>query len=179
MKPFAYEIRRRTQKPGEGKLFKNLPVWAKGNIDPYAIEKLYTADQVAELLPKVDIQSMKLTDGRTDYFVRITVEDRSVTPHVFREKFKSEYHVALYQWLFAGEGEEPYVRDFDDDEWPARTLSPQEGLAELLEEARSEIVVALAFLSSDLKSDRLENTADQLIDRLLKIDSKILEAQRK
>ncbi len=159
----------------------------KNHADQRLVAAAYFADNFEPIgtlatqsdLPVVDIQTMKLTDGRADHFVRITVEDRSVTPHMFRDKYKSEYHVQLYSWLFTGIGEEPDVMDFSEDEWPARTLSPQEQVAELLEEARSEIVLAIAFLGRDLHSDRLVNTANQLANRLAAVDAKIRAAQGK
>lgn len=183
MKPFAFEVRNGTRQVGEGDVFKSVPDWAKETDSlgrpKWEVEPLYAAGQIAKLLPVVDIQTMKLADGRADHFVRITVEDRSVTPHMFRDKYKSEYHVQLYTWLFTGVGEKPYVMDFAEDEWPARTLSPQEQVAELLEEARSEIVVAIAFLGRDQKTPRIDTTIDGLITRLVAIDKKIQEAQRK
>lgn len=70
--------------------------------------------------PIVSVQKMGLSDGRTDYFVSIRVGDRQVHPHVFREEFKAAYHVALYNWLLNGSGEEPDILAFDEDDWPAR-----------------------------------------------------------
>ncbi|MCK9361762.1 hypothetical protein M0Q28_06100 [Patescibacteria group bacterium] len=69
---------------------------------------------------------MKLSPGadgepRSDFFVSIKVSDREVTPHMFRERSKSEYHVALYDWLLNG-GDEPKLMAFGPDEWPARKL---------------------------------------------------------
>jgi hypothetical protein len=74
----------------------------------------------------VSIKPMRLSDGRTDYFVSIRVGDREVTPHVFREEFKTAYHVALYDWLLNGNGEEPDVVDFSPDDWPARVAAQGE-----------------------------------------------------
>jgi len=74
--------------------------------------------------PVVSIQPMSLSDGRTDYFVSIKVGDREVTPHVFREEYKAAYHVALYDWLLNGNGEEPDVVAFGPDDWPARRIAP-------------------------------------------------------
>lgn len=62
--------------------------------------------------PHVSIKPMQLSDGRTDYFVSIKVDDREVTPHVFREEYKAAYHVALYDWLLNGSGDEPDVTDY-------------------------------------------------------------------
>jgi len=66
---------------------------------------------------------LALSDNRTDYFVSIKVGAREVTPHVFREEFKAAYHVALYDWLLNGSGEEPDVIEFSPNDWPARTAS--------------------------------------------------------
>lgn len=59
-----------------------------------------------------DVAEMKLTDGRSDFYTRITVGDRSITPYVFRERWKAEYEAATLRWLFCG-GEEPDVCKFD------------------------------------------------------------------
>lgn len=71
---------------------------------------------------EVSIVPMALSDGRTDYFVQIKVGDRAVTPHVFREEYKSAYHVALYDWLLNGTGEEPDCVEFGPDDWPGRVM---------------------------------------------------------
>lgn len=68
--------------------------------------------------PEVRVKPMRLSDGRTDYFVSIKVGDRDVTPHVFREEYKAAYHVALYDWLLNGAGEEPDMVEFGPDDWP-------------------------------------------------------------
>jgi hypothetical protein len=68
---------------------------------------------------------MALSDGRTDYFVQIKVGDRAVTPHVFREEYKSAYHVALYDWLLNGKGEEPDCVEFGPDDWPGLVMPAQ------------------------------------------------------
>jgi hypothetical protein len=71
----------------------------------------------------VSIKPMALSDGRTDYFVSIKVGDRDVTPHVFREEYKAAYHVALYDWLLNGSGEEPDCVAFGPNDWPAKRTS--------------------------------------------------------
>ena len=68
---------------------------------------------------RVFVQEMRLSDGRSDFYVAIKCEDREVTPHMFQERFKAEYHVALYDWLLNG-GEEPCVIDFNENDWPAK-----------------------------------------------------------
>lgn len=70
--------------------------------------------------PTVSIEPMHLSDDLVDYFVAIKVGDRVVTPHVFREEYKAAYHVALYDWLLNGAGEEPDVVEFGPNDWPAR-----------------------------------------------------------
>lgn len=74
--------------------------------------------------PVVSVKPMALSDGRTDYFVSIKVGERDVTPHVFREEYKAAYHVALYDWLLNGVGEEPCPVDFGPDDWPAKVHTP-------------------------------------------------------
>lgn len=69
--------------------------------------------------PAVSVQEMRLSDGRSDFYVAIRCGDREVTPHVFRERFKAEYHVALYDWLLNG-GDEPNVIEFNENDWPAK-----------------------------------------------------------
>lgn len=51
---------------------------------------------------KIDVAEMKLSGDRCDYFVRIRVGDREITPHVFRERWKAEYEVAEWEWLLNG-----------------------------------------------------------------------------
>ncbi len=70
--------------------------------------------------PEVFVQPMKLADGRTDFYVTIKLGDREVTPHVFREEYKAAYHVALYDWLLNGSGEEPELVKFGPKDWPAQ-----------------------------------------------------------
>lgn len=70
--------------------------------------------------PVVAVQTMRLSDGRADYYVSIKVGDRQVHPHVFRQEFKAAYHVALYDWLLNG-GTEPDLLAFDEGDWPAQT----------------------------------------------------------
>ncbi|MDW9481711.1 hypothetical protein GOB57_23980 [Sinorhizobium meliloti] len=70
--------------------------------------------------PVVSVQTMKLSDGRADYYVSIRAGDRQVHPHVFRDEFKAAYHVALYEWLLNG-GTEPDLLAFDEGDWPAQT----------------------------------------------------------
>lgn len=87
----------------------------------------YRKDIVAEPLypgprPVVSIKPMQLSDGRTDYFVSIQVGEKDVTPHVFREEFKAAYHVALYDWLLNGVGEEPDCVAFGPNDWPAKKM---------------------------------------------------------
>ncbi len=74
-------------------------------------------------IPVVSIKPMKLSDDRCDYFVSIKVGDREVTPHVFREEYKAAYHVALYDWLLNGSGEEPDVLEFLPKDWPAKVCT--------------------------------------------------------
>ncbi|TPN11669.1 hypothetical protein [Mesorhizobium sp. B2-1-2] len=74
---------------------------------------------------EVSIKPMHLSDDRCDYFVSFKHGSREVTPHVFRERFKAEYHVALYRWLF-GHGDKPAIMDFDEGDWPAREYTAEE-----------------------------------------------------
>jgi hypothetical protein len=82
----------------------------------------HNGSSAASERPEVSIVPMALSDGRTDYFVQIKVGDRAVTPHVFREEYKSAYHVALYDWLLNGSGEEPDCVEFGPDDWPGRVM---------------------------------------------------------
>lgn len=74
---------------------------------------------VAEAKPVIAVQTMRLSDGRADYYVSIKVGDRQVHPHVFRDEFKAAYHVALYEWLLNG-GHKPDLLAFDEGDWPAQ-----------------------------------------------------------
>lgn len=86
------------------------------------IRELCRPSPAVDHVAVVSIKPMKLSDGRTDYYVSIKVGDRDVTPHVFREEYKAAYHVALYDWLLNGAGEEPSPVDFGPEDWPARKM---------------------------------------------------------
>lgn len=60
--------------------------------------------------PVVSVQEMKTSAG-TDYFVHIRVADRTVTPHVFKQRWKAEYEVDHWKWIF-GQGDEPNIMDY-------------------------------------------------------------------
>lgn len=90
--------------------------------------------------PDVTIQSMKLSDGRTDYYVSIRVCGREVTPHVYREEYKAAYHVALYNWLLNG-GEKPDLMAFNPDDFPAQPVASPRAL-DVEEVARTETAPA-------------------------------------
>lgn len=102
----------------------------------------------AEPVAVVGIKTMKLSDGRTDYFVAIRCCDREVTPHVFREKYKAAYHVALYHWLLNG-GSEPDLMAFSDNDFPAQycftssTLSKRGEAEETPAKKQSEAILGL------------------------------------
>lgn len=70
---------------------------------------------------KCAIKPMRLSDGRTDYFVSIKRDDREVTPHVFSDEYKAAYHVALYNWLLNGEAK-PDLMAFDEGDFPAQAV---------------------------------------------------------
>jgi hypothetical protein len=74
--------------------------------------------------PVVSISPMRLSDGRTDFYVEIRVGDRIVHPHVFRDdgEYKAAYHVALYDWLLNGK-EKPDLMEFKDGDFPAQAYS--------------------------------------------------------
>lgn len=65
----------------------------------------------------VDVLHMRKSKG-ADYFVRITCGERDVTPHVFSERWKAEYEVAHYQWVFGLRDEEPCVLDYNEKTHP-------------------------------------------------------------
>lgn len=65
----------------------------------------------------VDVLRMDTTRG-PDFFVRIKCGDRSVTPHVFRERFKCEYEVAHYSWVFGLRPDEPDLMAYDEVSHP-------------------------------------------------------------
>lgn len=90
-------------------------------------------------IPICDVAEMRLSGDRCDYFVRIRVGDREITPHVFRERWKAEYEVAEWQWLLNG-GEKPDLMDFgprshseasDAEEVKARRSKALDELGEL------------------------------------------------
>lgn len=103
----------------------------------------------------VSIKPMALSDGRIDYFVSIKVGDKDVTPHVFREEYKAAYHVALYDWLLNGRGEEPHCIDFGPNDWPAKR-TPHSG------KLREELI--------EQEAKRRCEAADYSLDRIARED---------
>jgi hypothetical protein len=89
---------------------------------PFRVYRIKRAIKASDEGPVVSIKPMPLSGGRTDYFVSIKVGDKEVTPHVFREEYKAAYHVALYDWLLNGVGDEPVVVAFGPDDWPAQVF---------------------------------------------------------
>ncbi len=73
--------------------------------------------------PNVSVKEMKLSDGRSDFYVSVQCNGREVTPHKFSERWKAEYEAAFYAWVFDG-GEEPDLMAYGEDEWPARAIKP-------------------------------------------------------
>ena len=60
--------------------------------------------------PVVSVQEMQTSAG-ADYFVHIRIADRTVTPHVFKQRWKAEYEVDHWKWIF-GQGDKPYIMDY-------------------------------------------------------------------
>lgn len=67
----------------------------------------------------VSVVVMRATGG-ADYYVQFECNGRTGTPHYFKERYKAEYHVAFYKWLFNG-GERPDLMDYNEDSWPGKT----------------------------------------------------------
>lgn len=57
---------------------------------------------------------MGLSDGTKDYFVEVSCDGRSLTPHKFKIEGRADYDVAMWDWLFQG-GPKPDFRAFDID----------------------------------------------------------------
>lgn len=66
---------------------------------------------------KVDIQRMRLSDGSTDYFVRIRCNGRTTTPHVFKDRYKAEYECAHWRHIFFNEPN-PDILAYDEESFP-------------------------------------------------------------
>ena len=66
--------------------------------------------------PICDVQEMKTSAG-SDFFVRVRVGDRELTPYVFKERYKAEYSAAEYRWLLLGE-EKPDLMAYGPEGWP-------------------------------------------------------------
>lgn len=65
----------------------------------------------------VDVQVMKTSAG-ADYYVRIMCGDRETTPHMFKDRYKAEYHVDHYKWLFGLREEDADVMSYDETTHP-------------------------------------------------------------
>jgi hypothetical protein len=81
---------------------------------------------------EVSVKTMGLSDGRFDYYVSLRCDGKEVTPHKFGERFKAEYHVALYDWLFNSKPE-PEIMAFGPEDWPTREMPPHPLEAKLRE----------------------------------------------
>ncbi len=64
--------------------------------------------------PKCHVQEYSKSDGTKDYFVAVSVGDRTLTPHMHRIRGRAEYEVAEWEWLLNG-GQKPEFNDFDLD----------------------------------------------------------------
>lgn len=63
--------------------------------------------------PIVTVQEMKTSAG-SDYFVHIRVQDREMTPRMYKERWKAEYEVDEWKWLFR-QGEKPDLMAYGPD----------------------------------------------------------------
>lgn len=119
--------------------------------------------------PEISIKPMRLTDGRCDYFVSINHGDREVTPHVFRERFKAEYHVALYRWLF-GQGAKPDIMEFNKEDWPAREYTDEERRA--FAAPSDKIMETLRFYANEKNwtAGRWPEEPEDIVEGLICID---------
>jgi hypothetical protein len=66
---------------------------------------------------EVDIQIMRKSNG-SDYYVRLKQGNRSFTPYMFSERYKSEYHADLFRWLFGELPKEPDVMAYNEKSHP-------------------------------------------------------------
>lgn len=73
--------------------------------------------------PVVSVKEMKLSGGRSDFYVSIMVADREITPHCFRVKGMAEFEVEEYRWLFTGSPKPDML------EWLDRVADPAEDAA--------------------------------------------------
>jgi hypothetical protein len=65
----------------------------------------------------VEVMKMKKSEG-ADYFVKIDCDGRSVTPHVFSERWKAEYEVHHYKWVFGLSDTQPEFSDYNETTHP-------------------------------------------------------------
>lgn len=86
---------------------------------PFGVQPDPRAPETKSQSPIVSVKTYRKSGDAADYFVSIAVGDREVTPHVFSERFKAEYHVALYDWLLNG-APKPDLMAFNPGDWPAR-----------------------------------------------------------
>jgi hypothetical protein len=70
-----------------------------------------------DALIKADLHVMKTSAG-ADYYVRLKQGDRSFTPYMFKERYKAEYHIDLFKWLFGELPEEPDCMKYDEKSHP-------------------------------------------------------------
>lgn len=66
--------------------------------------------------PNASVFVMQSTAG-PDYYVQFDCGGRTTTPYRFKERYKAEYHVAHFNWIFHG-GDEPQLMDYNPESWP-------------------------------------------------------------
>lgn len=66
--------------------------------------------------------SVMQTSAGPEYYVQFDCGGRTTTPYRFKERYKAEYHVAHFNWIFHG-GDEPQLMDYNPESWPGKPLS--------------------------------------------------------
>lgn len=81
--------------------------YMSGKMDEHGAIKAACKGIIAERERNItcSVSEMKTSAG-ADYFVSIKCDGREITPHMFKERWKAEYEVAEWKWLF-GQGEKP------------------------------------------------------------------------
>lgn len=76
-----------------------------------------------------DVLTMRLSDGRADYFTRIRCGDRDMTIFKFGERYKAQYSADEFAWLLGLRPDKPNLMAYDEEshpDEPASTSSVQE-----------------------------------------------------
>ncbi|WP_284209439.1 hypothetical protein [Methylorubrum aminovorans] len=94
--------------------------------DLYALAARPAAPEAQGACIKAEVVTMQTSAG-ADYYVWLTCGDRSVTPYMFKERYKAEYEAAHFAWVFGLRDEAPDLMAYDEVSHPNEPALPSSG----------------------------------------------------